>query len=208
MALILARGRRRDRLGQPRIEFEDLSSDLAKTLAFSVAAALRQHIPGHAPKDGHLPFGSAARALLEAREGGKAVDVLTEKLVKLLDQAGNLDEHLLESAAEEGDVAFLAYALGERAGISGTGAWDYLADGENGRLVLLLRLAGVSREFAARLLALLGDLVGISDLGTEIARFDALDQSQARSVREWLQLDLGYRAALRALGGDSGDRAV
>ena len=74
-------------------------------------------------------------------------------------------------------------------------------------LVLLLKLAGVSREFAARLLALLGDLVGIGDLGTEIGKFDALDEAQARSVSEWLQLDPGYRAALRTLGGDGGDRS-
>lgn len=208
MALILARGRRRNRLGQPRIEFEDLSGELASALTYSVAAGLRQHVPGIASKDGHLPFGSAASALLAARDESKAVDRLIEGLVKLLNQAGNLDEPMLENAAEEGDVAFLAYALGERAGINGAGAWDYLADGDNGRLVLLLRLAGVSREFSARLLALLGDLVGIADLGKEIARFDALDQAQARSVREWLQLDPEYRAALRALGGDHGNGAI
>jgi hypothetical protein len=208
MALILARGRRRDRLGQPRIEFEDLSAQLAKTLAYAVAAALRQHVPGLASKEGHLPFGNAAAALLQARDESKAVDGLTAKLVRTLNRAGLLDERLLESAAEEGDVAFLAHALGERAGIGGASAWDYLADGDNGRLVLLLRLAGVSREFAARLLALLGDLVGIADLGVEIGRFDALDQAQARAVSEWLQLDLGYRAALRTLGGDGGNRAL
>ena len=43
MALILARGRRRNRLGQPRIEFEDLPTPLARSLAHSVAACLRQH---------------------------------------------------------------------------------------------------------------------------------------------------------------------
>jgi hypothetical protein len=129
-------------------------------------------------------------------------------LVQTLNRAGLLDERLLESATEEGDVAFLAHALGERAGIGGASAWDYLADGDSGRLVMLLRLAGVSRDFAARLLALLGDLVGIADLGVEIGRFDALDQAQARAVSEWLQLDLGYRAALRTLGGDGGNRAL
>ena len=211
MALILARGKRRDRLGQPRIEFEDLPEQLAKSLAFVVAAALRQNVPGLAAKEGHLPFASAANALLQGRDSAKAIDALCDRLVKVLTDTGTLDEQFLESAAEEGDIFFLAYALGERAGIGGAGAWDYLADGDDGRLVLLLRLAGVSREFAARLLALLGDLVGIGDLGTEIARFDGMDQAQARSVREWLQLDLPYRAALRAMegnGGNSGDRAL
>jgi hypothetical protein len=208
MAVILARGRRRNRLGQPRIEFEDLPAPLAKTLAFAVAANLRQHVPGLAAKDGHHPFGKAAAELLKSRDEKKAVDVLTAALVKTLAQVGYLDERVLESAAEEGDVAFLAQALGERAGIGGANAWDYLADGDNGRLVLLLRLAGVSREFAAQLLALLGDLVGIGDLGTEIGKFDALDQDQARSVSEWVQLDPSYRAALRTLGGDDGDRTL
>jgi hypothetical protein len=208
MALILARGRRRNRLGQPRIEFEDLPAQLARLLAHAVAAGLRQHVPGLAPKEGHLPFGAAAATFLAARDPAKATDGLTAALVRALNDAGMLGEQLIESAAEEGDVAFLAYALGEKAGITGEGAWDYLADGDDGRLVLLLRLAGVSRDFAARLLALLGDLVGIADPGAEIARFDALDQVQARTVREWLQLDLSYRAALRALGGNGGNRPI
>lgn len=208
MALILARGRRRDRLGQPRIEFEDLPAPLARALAYSVAAALRQHVPGLAPKDGHLPFGKAAEVLVRSRAEAKAIDRLTTSLVRVLNQAGLLDERLLEAAADEGDIAFLAQSLGERAGIGGNSAWDYLADGDEWRLVLLLRLSGVSREFAAKLLALLGDLVGIADLGTEIGRFDALDETQARSVNEWLLLDHGYRAAMRTLGGSDGDGAL
>jgi hypothetical protein len=208
MALILARGRRRNRLGQPRIEFEDLSDSLAKSLAYAVAAALRQEVAGVGTKDGHLQFGTAASASLDRRDAGKATERLTSDLVRILNETGRLDEQLLDSAAEEGDVAFLAGALGERAGIAGAAAWDYLADGDDGRLVLLLRLAGVSRDFTARLLALLGDLVGIDDLGTEIARFDSIGPEDAQSVREWLLLDPEYRAGLRAMGGDSGNRSI
>ena len=208
MALILARGRRRNRLGQPRIEFEDLSDHLATSLAYAVAAALRQKVAGAGAKDGHLHFGTAAAGLLSRREAGKATERLTADLVRLLHETGRLDEQLLDSAAEEGDVAFLASGFGELAGISSVAAWDYLADGDDGRLVLLLRLAGVSREFAARLLALFGDLVGIHDLGTEIARFDAIGAEEVQSVREWLQLDPAYRAGLRAMGDVSGNRAI
>ena len=43
---------------------------------------------------------------------------------------------------------------------------------------------------------------------TEIGRFDGLDEAGARSVSEWLQLDPAYRAALRTLGSDDGDRAL
>jgi hypothetical protein len=208
MSLILARGRRRNRLGQPRIESEDLSDALVKSLAYAVAAAVRQKATDVGSKDGHLHFGTAASAFLDRRDAGKATDRLTTDLARLLNETGRLDEQLLGSASEEGDVAFLASALGERAGITSEAAWDYLADGDEGRLVLLLRLAGVSREFAARLLALLGDLVGINDLGTEIARFDAISPEQAQSVREWLQLDPEYRAGLRAMGDAGGNRSI
>ncbi|HJR83660.1 MAG TPA: DUF2336 domain-containing protein [Sphingomicrobium sp.] len=208
MALILGRGRRRNRLGQPRIEFDDLTDSLAKSLVYAVAAALRQKVAGAGVKDGHIHFGNAAAALLDRRDAGKATERLIGDLVRILNETARLDETMLDNAAEEGDVAFLAGALGERAGVSGAAAWDYLADGDDGRLVLLLRLSGVSREFAARLLALLGDLVGIHDLGTEIARFDAIGAEQVESVREWLQLAPEYRAGLRAMGDDGGNRSI
>ena len=208
MSLILARGRRRNRLGQPRIESEDLSDALVKSLAYAVAAAIRQKAADFGSKDGHLHFGTAASAFLDRRDAGRATDRLTADLSRILNDTGRLDEQLLATTSEEGDVAFLASALGERAGITGEAAWDYLADGDEGRLVLLLRLAGVSREFAARLLALLGDLVGIGDPGAEIARFDAISPEQVQSVREWLQLDPEYRAGLRAMGDDGGNRSI
>ena len=67
-------------------------------------------------------------------------------------------------------------------------------------------MADSSRQFAASLLALLGDLVGIVDLGGEIARFDGMTDDQMRAGREALQLDPAYSSALAALGGDNGQR--
>src|SRR5688572_27795576 len=43
MALVVARGRRRDAFGQPRIELNDLPAGEAASLACSVAAALAEH---------------------------------------------------------------------------------------------------------------------------------------------------------------------
>jgi len=204
MALILARGRRRDRLGQPRIEFDDLPDEVARVLTQAIAAALRIHARGRPRDDTDLRFARAATAVLERRDPTKAVDRLAADLVHALQKSGHLDERLLEAAAEEGDMAFLAHALAGRASIPGQAAWDHLVDGGDGRLVLLLKLADVSRDFAARLLALLGDLVGIDDLGLEISRFDETDEARTTAARNWLQLDRSYRAALRALGGERG----
>jgi hypothetical protein len=208
MALILARGRRRDRLGQPRIEFEDLRSSTARMLAHSVAAVLRRHARGAAaPDDADLRYASAASELIERRDESKAIDRVTMDLVRALNGAGKLDERLLEAAAEEGDIGFLAHALAERAGLDPATAWDHLVDGDQGRLVLLLRIAESSRQFAASLLALLGDLVGIDDLGQAIGRFDATNEAEVRSARTALELDPAYRTALAALNGDDGKRA-
>ena len=206
MAVILARGRRRDRLGQPRVEFEDLPDGLASPLVHGVAAALRCHAPLHEGAD--LRFAAAAGSYIERRDEAKAIDQLTAALVHALNEADHLEERLLEAAAEEGDITFLAHALAERAGITPSAAWNYLVGGDGGSLLLLLRMAGISRQFAASLLALLGDLVGIADLGTAIARFDTLDEAQATSAREWLQLDPSYRAALSAMGFGHGKRTV
>jgi hypothetical protein len=79
-----------------------------------------------------------------------------------------------------------------------------MLDGERGRFVMLLRMSGVSRDLAARLLAGLGDLLGIPDPGTEIARFDAIDKERTDAARHWLTLDHRYRAALDALGAHHG----
>lgn len=208
MALILARGRRRDRLGQPRVEFEDLGEDVARSLSQSVAAALRRHSRGLAPDDSDVRFAAAAEMLLGRRDEARTIDALAGVLVHALGEAGELDERLLEAAAEEGDIGFLANALAERAGIPVAAAWDHMVGGERGRLVLLLKMAGVSRNFAASLLALLGDLVGLADLGTEIGAFDALTAVETDSARDWLRLDPAYRAAAAILDGGDGKRPV
>ena len=102
--------------------------------------------------------------------------------------------------AQEGDIGFLTHALGERSSIECDAAWDHLLDGEKGGFVTLLRMADVSRQLAALLLASLADLVGIADPGAEIARFESLDSGAAERKAEWLRLDPSYRSALEAMG--------
>ena len=205
MALVLARGRRRDRLGQPRLEFDDLPKTLAHDVAHSVAAALGASLPpakSSADADQHLA--SAAALLLGRHDEAKQLEAITAGLVRVLIEANRFDEELIAAAAEEGDVSFVAEALAQRAEIAGIAAWDYILDGDRGGFVLLLRMADVSRDLAARLLGGLGDLLGIVDLGRAIARFDDIDDSRASAASRWLRLDPSYRAALGALGTANG----
>lgn len=209
MALILARGRRRDRFGQMRVEFDDLPAEVAVALVHAVSAALRRRLLvtlDQPTADRQLT--AAAAALLNRHDEQRRLEALTATLVRLLDEGGQLDDDLLCAAAEEGEIALVVQALARRAAIPGDDAADLLLGGDGARLMMLLRMAGVSREFAARLLAGPGDLLGMSDPGREIGRFDKLRPEEVESAREWLRLDPAYRSALAALGQGHGQRSL
>lgn len=209
MALILARGRRRDRFGQARIEYDDLPAETAVMLTQIVGAGLRRRllVTLDRPAADHQ-LASAGTALLARHDPGKRLEDLAADLIRLLDELGRLDEDMIAAAAEDGDVALVSQALARRAAIAGESAFDLLLGGEGSSLMLLLRMAGVSRDLAARLLAGPGDLLEIADAGRAIARFDSLSQEDVDAAREWLRLDPNYRSALAALGQDHGQRAL
>ena len=209
MALILARGRRRDRFGQARVEFDDLSPETAATLTHFASAGLGGGVLATVDRqsaDRH--WASASAALLKRHDPSKRLEALAAALIRLLDDQRRLNEDLIVAAAEDGEVVLVAQALARRAAIGGEEAFDLLLGGEGASLMLLLRMAGASRELAARLLAGPGDLLEIADAGRAIARFDAITTQEVDSAREWLRLDPFYRSALAALGQDHGQRTV
>ena len=209
MALILARGRRRDRFGQARIEFDDLPAETAVALTQIVSAGLRQRLMVTVDKKAaDRQLAAASAALLARHDEDTRLEALAAALIRLLDEQGRLDEDLIAAAAEDGEVALVAQALARRAAIGGEEAFDLLLGGEGASLMLLLRMAGASRELAARLLAGPGDLLEIADAGRAIARFDSITQEEVDSTREWLRLDPTYRSALAALGQDHGQRSL
>ena len=209
MALILARGRRRDRFGQARVEFDDLPAETAVDMAQIVSAGLRQRLLATLDKQAaDRQLASASAALLARHEEDKRLEALAALLVRLLDEQGRLDEDLVAAAAADGEAVLVAEALARRAGLAGEDAFNLLLGGDGDSLMLLLRMAGASRELAARLLAGPGDLLEIADAGRAIARFDAISQDEVDSARGWLRLDPCYRTALAALGQDHGQRSL
>ena len=207
MGLILARGARRDRLGQPRLQFDDLSTDLATDMAYRIAAALRSRlVPPLSTDQADRQLAAAVEHLLARRSPDKSMIRLTRGLVGVLHTAGKLGEPVIRAAAEEGDVSFVAEALAELAGVSSDDSWNRMVDGGEGRLMLLFRMAGLSRTLAAGILGILGDLIDIEHPGAEIARFDAIGDTEAERVRLSLHLDPAYHEALSALGKSDGER--
>ncbi|HET7709344.1 MAG TPA: DUF2336 domain-containing protein [Sphingomicrobium sp.] len=207
MGLILARGARRDRLGQPRLQFDDLSPNLAADLVYRIAAALRPRlVPPLSTDQADRQLAAAVDQLLARRSPDKSMTRLTRGLVTALHSAGKLGEPVIKAAAEEGDVSFVAEALAEMAGVLSDESWDRMVDGGDGRLMLLFRMAGVSRTLAAGILGILADLIGIDHPGAEITRFDAIGDAEAERVRLSLQLNPAYHEALSALGKSDGER--
>ena len=205
MALILARGRRRDRFGQCLLHFDDLPREEAGALVHLVCAAIRHDLAAI------VGAGEADRLLFAASEGalashdpGSALEALNAKLARLLDEEGDLTDELIAAGAMEGEMTFVSQALSRRGGFRGNVALDELLSGDETHLMLLLRAAGVRRDFAASILAGIGDLLGIADAGRAIDAFDRLDDVQVEATRNWLASEPGYRNAVVALGSANG----
>jgi hypothetical protein len=197
MALILVRGRRRDRFGQCLIGFDDLSSEVAQKLVYRVAAALRAG-------SSEAELLKAARELVEKHDPSRSVEALTAALVALLEDVDALTDEFLLACAREGEVGLLSKVIARRGGIEGSVAIDELLSGKVESVIALMRIAGLSRDFSAGLLANIGDLLGIDDPGTAIRLFDEMTSDEVGSVANWLTTPPAYRVALQALGGRHG----
>jgi len=205
MALILARGRRRDRFGQCLIAFDDLPEATAEHLANAIAAGLRHELAatrGRSIADAELT--DASDSVLEGHDSERSVESLTAALVHFLDEGGGLTDDLLLAAANEGEIGFVAEYAARRAGIPIDSAMEELLSGEFERLMALLRVAGASRSLCAGLLGGIGDLLGIVEAGEAIALFDRMSDDEVRSACGWLVTAPGYRSALERLGEKRG----
>ncbi|MEO5640180.1 MAG: DUF2336 domain-containing protein [Sphingomicrobium sp.] len=199
MALVIARGRRRDRYGQGRLLFDDLPAEEAVMLVHAVAAGLRAPLPPHPAIDRALAKG--AELLLTRHDEGERLDALLAGLVRMLEKAERLDDGLVEDAAAEGEIGLLSAILARRACVPEAIAWEHLVASGDGRLVLLARLAGLARPTAARLVAELGALTGVTDPAADMAQFDCLGTAAIEDQRGEWRLPNPYREARERLVG-------
>lgn len=209
MALILARGRRRDRFGQCLLHFDDLAPAEARVLVQIVCAALRSDMIGvlASAEADHL-LAHAAEQVLASHDPGSGIDALTSTVVRLLDEEGGLSDELVIAAAMEGEMIFVGQALSRRSGVRPGVAMDELLSGDAPRAMAMLRTAGLSRQVAAQLLAGVGDLLGFPDPGRAIDAFDRLTDAQVEDARTWLTTDPAYREAVAILRHEDGQRPV
>lgn len=207
MALILARGRRRDRFDGPKILFDDLSAEAAVALVHAIAAGLRRDLVkrlGAAEADERLA--AAAHTLLSRHDEGNRLEARLFELVHALERAGRIDEGLIRSSVEAAEISILAEALGRRSGISFETAWAHLLAGPR-RLALLLRMSGVSRAAGGEIVAGTTDVLGADPEGV-MSAFDELTEERVEASRKWLRLDAAYRLATSVLDWGDGQPSV
>jgi hypothetical protein len=205
MALIIARGRRRDRFGQYLLHFDDLPREEARALVHSLAAALRGELIGaNGAAESDRLLSAASAQVLARHDPGNSFENLIANLVRLLDEGGGLADELIGAAAIDGELNFVAHALARRCGIRGDAAIDELLSGDSERVMALLRMGRLRREIAAGLLAGIGDLLGITDPGRAIAQFDQLSDADVAKALFWLTADPAYQSAVAALGTADG----
>lgn len=207
MALILARGRRRDRFDGPKIVFDDLSAEAAAALVQAIAAGLRRDLVkrlGAAEADERLA--SAARTLLSRHDEGNRLEARLFELVHALERAGRFDDGLIRSSIDAGEVSILAEVLGRRSGIGFEAAWAHLL-ACSGRMALLLRMSGVSRSTGSEIVAGTADVLA-GDPERVMQAFDELTDDEVEASRKWLRLDEAYRSAISALDLSDGQPSV
>jgi hypothetical protein len=208
MALLIARGRRRDRFGRVLVELADLPPKSAASLVFAIAAGLKKRVPVHIPaSEVEEQLSLAARSVLDGTEPSKSLDSSVERLVRTLQGAGMLDSELVGRAIGHGDLAFLAHAVGALSGIHHRMVLRELTSGQGRRAMLVLRCAGLPRSSAAQLIAGLGDLIGLGD-GPHLEAFDSWTAEELEQARAWMQLDPEFKFALSEVEHGDGHGSV
>ena len=195
MGLVVARGRRRDGFGQPRIDPDDLDPADAMAITQAVAAVLSPD-PSSDPD-----YASAASRIVAATDPLDSLDAAVAAVIDALAAVGRADESLVEVASSEGELALVAQIIARRTGIDQPMVWDHLVDAGEGGVALIARMAGLGRRAAAHLIADLGSASGTGSIEGEIAHFDKLSAEEVSAALAQAQLPQNYRIVRGATGG-------
>jgi len=149
---------------------------------------------------------TAARTLLSRHDEGNRLEARLFDVVHALERSGQLDDGMIRSALDAGEISMLAEALGRRAGIEFDTAWESVLGGSSS-LALLLRMSGASRMLAGEIVAGTSDVLP-GDPESAMAAFDRLGDEEVEAARKWLRLDPAFRSAICALDSDDGHPSV
>lgn len=200
VSLLIAVSRRLDAFHEPLLADGDLPAEVAHSLAWTVAAALRTYLIARhdvAPAAADDAVTAATSALLRHYDEGAGADPLARRLALRLEERARLDDLLLVRAAGEGALPLLLAGLSLRTGLDPEALWELLSDSSGRGPAILLRAARLGRDSAASVLL---HLAGREEaVGAQLDVYDGLEAEQARSHILLWRLDPAYRAAVARL---------
>jgi len=200
VSLLIAESRRLDAFHEPLLASGDLPAEVAHSLAWTVAAALRtyliaRHAVAPAVADGAVT--SATAALLGRYDEGAGADALARRLALRLEERARLDDGLLVRAAGEGALPLLLASLSLRTGLDPQALWELLPEASGRGPSIVLRAAHLERDAAASILL---HLAGREEAAAaQLDVYDSLDSAQARHHILLWSLDPAYRSAVARL---------
>ncbi len=200
VSLLIADSRRLDAFHEPLLASGDLPAEVAHSLAWTVAAAVRtyliaRHDVAPAAADGAVT--AATSALLGRYDEGAGADSLARRLALRLEERARLDDALLVRAAGEGALPLLLAGLSLRTGLEPEALWELLPDRSGRGPAIVLRAARLERDSAASILL---HLAGREEaVGAQLDVYDGVDPEQARHHILLWRLDPAYRAAVARL---------
>jgi hypothetical protein len=200
VSLLIAESRRLDAFHEPLLAGGDLPAEVAHSLAWTVAAALRTYLVarhGVAPAAADGAVTAAATAWLGRYDEGVGADAIARRLALRLEARGRLDDALLVQAVAEGALPLFLAGLSLRTGLDLQALWELIPDSAGRGPAIVLRAAQVGREAAA---AMMLHLAGREEsVGAQLDGYDAFDPEEARRRTLLWRLDPAYRAAVARL---------
>jgi hypothetical protein len=203
MAVLVARGRRLDRFGEPVLARTELPAELQHRLVWTVAAALRNYLAGIHHIDASAAdacLREAGAATIAAYDEADTLEARCGRLARRLRASDRLDGEAIAGFLEDGLLPLFIAGLSAVTAIPAASVWDILTEPAGQGPVLLLKAAGLDRGQAGRCLLLLAGPPSDDWIIEQIDLFDALTAQVAASALSLWSLDPVYRDALLALG--------
>ncbi len=208
MEYLVAESRRVDRFQEPLIMRSDLTPDLAYRMYWWVSAALRQRILSEFdidPVSVEQAVKRAASTVMVDQEGEDGAYVRAQRLVRRMNENGELSIQFLLSSLRQQRVAVFVAGLGELGAVDFRTAWRIFSDKGGESLAILAKAIGVDRgQFTTIFLLLTQAREGARAKSPGVLKdilelFDSISESNAKGALMIWQRDSAYQLAVEEL---------
>ncbi len=199
MAVVVAQAARLQTGGSPRLPADDLPGDLFETLAWEVAAAVRQVAQAEAFD---AAIQRAVRVVLADLVPGRSVFQRAARLAGALVRTGQDQDRALIDLLASGALHAVAAMLGLRADLPLLDCFDMMLDDDPVCWSILAAGAGFDANAATQVFALLGAAHGRpAAADAALAQYRGMKALRRAEILAWWRLDPAYRAAYARIAG-------